>query len=193
MAHSTTSFTSSLGQFVLHGFSIDGREHAALVCGSPELQAAPLVRIQSSCLTGSAFLAELCDCRQQLHEAMRLVSADGNGIVVYLDQEGRGHGLVEKVAQLDMITKGSDTVDAPALRGLAGDLRRYEDAAAILETLIGPAAIRLLTNNPTKITGMRDAGVVIAERVPLETPPTEGNRTYLRVKKTRMGHLLEQV
>ena len=151
------------------------------------------MRVQSACLTGCAFLAELCDCRQQLHEAMRLVAEEGSGVIVHLDQEGRGHGLVEKVAQLDLIARGSNTVDAPALRGLKGDLRRYHDAAAMLDALVGTVPIRLLTNNPTKITGLRDAGVVIAERLPLETVPTDGNRQYLRIKKARMGHLLERV
>ena len=192
-AHTTTQFNSSLGRFVLHAFEIEGREHAALVCGCPERDAVPLVRVQSACLTGSAFLAELCDCRQQLHEAMRIVADAGSGVVLHLDQEGRGHGLVEKVAQLDLITRGSDTVEAPALRGLKGDLRRYEDAAVILGVLLGPRPVRVLTNNPSKLTGLRDAGVEIAGRVPLETAPTDGNREYLRIKKERMGHLLERV
>lgn len=193
VAHSTTSFNSSLGRFELHAFNIDGREHAALVSGRPSSDPRPLVRVQSSCLTGSAFLAELCDCRQQLHAAMTMVSQAGTGIVLYLDQEGRSHGLVEKVSQLDLITKGSDTAEAPALRGLKGDLRRYEDAATILDALIGELAIRLLTNNPSKIRGLQQAGVQVAERVPIETAPTDGNREYLRIKKQRMGHLLDLV
>lgn len=189
----TTLFRSSLGQFTLHAFDFDGREHVALVSGAAARHERPLVRVQSACLTGSAFLAELCDCRQQLHEAMSIVAREGCGVVLYLDQEGRGHGLVEKVAQLALITEGSDTVEAPALRGLRGDVRTYDDAARILRALGVDTPIRLLTNNPAKITGMRDAGVRIAERVPLETDPTDGNRQYLQVKKARMGHLLERV
>ena len=118
---------------------------------------------------------------------MAMVNQLGSGVVLYLDQEGRSHGLVEKVSQLDLITKGSNTVDAPALRGLKGDLRRYDDAATILRALIGDVPIRLLTNNPTKIQGLQEVGVEVAERVPLETIPTEGNREYLRVKKQRMA------
>jgi 3,4-dihydroxy 2-butanone 4-phosphate synthase/GTP cyclohydrolase II len=178
---------------MLHAYDFGGREHAALVHGLPAEDPVPLVRIQSSCLTGSAFLAELCDCRQQLHEAMRLVADAGHGVVLYLDQEGRSHGLVEKVAQLDLIAHGHDTVDAAALRGREGDLRRYHEAAVILRSLVGTKPIRLLTNNPTKLAGVQEAGVDVAERLPLEVDATDGNRTYLQVKKARLGHLLERV
>jgi 3,4-dihydroxy 2-butanone 4-phosphate synthase/GTP cyclohydrolase II len=138
-------------------------------------------------------MAELCDCRQQLHESMRLVVEGGGGIVLYLDQEGRSHGLVEKVSQLELIAQGSDTVEAPALRGLQGDVRDYAAAATIIELLVGRRAIRLMTNNPTKLIGVREAGIEVIERLPIETPPTHGNYDYLRVKKTRMGHLLDLV
>lgn len=193
ITRSQTRFRSSLGTFDLHAFCIDGREHAALACGSPELDEQPLVRVQSACLTGSAFLADLCDCRQQLHLSMEIIARAGRGLVVHLDQEGRGHGLVEKVSQLDLIAQGSNTVDAPALRGLKGDLRTYDDAALILRQLVGDVPLRLLTNNPTKIQGLQSAGVVIGARVPIETEPTVGNRGYLQIKKQRMGHLLDRV
>lgn len=192
--HSVAPFRSQLGEFQLHAFRLGGREHAALVCGAPASCAAPpLVRIQSSCLTGSAFLAELCDCRQQLHEGMRRIADDGDGIVIYLDQEGRSHGLVEKVAQLDIIAQGYDTVDAAVMRGREGDLRRYEAAARILGTLTRARPIRLLTNNPTKLAMVQEAGIQVVERLAIETEPTVGNEAYLRSKKQRMGHLLDLV
>lgn len=123
---------------------------------------------------------------------MRRISAEG-GIVLYLAQEGRSHGLTEKVAQLALIAEGYDTVDAAKLRGKEGDLRRYHDAASILAHLLGDRPIRLLTNNPTKLACVQEAGIAVAERLPLEIDPTDGNREYLRVKKQRMGHLLESV
>lgn len=150
------------------------------------------MRVQSACLTGSVLHSELCDCRQQLHEALRLVGAT-DGLVVLLDDEGRGHGLIEKVAQLALIAAGADTVDAAAARGRSPDLRTYEDAAAVIAEVVGPRPVRLLTNNPTKLERIRAAGVRVSVREPLEVEPTPGNREYLRVKKDRMGHLLERV
>jgi 3,4-dihydroxy 2-butanone 4-phosphate synthase/GTP cyclohydrolase II len=172
---------------------MDGLKHAALVHGDPLRGPEPLVRVQSSCVTGSTFLSELCDCRQQLHAAMRRIVAEGAGVVLYLDQEGRSHGLLEKVAQLDLIAHGADTVEAARLRGKDTDLRDYRHAVSILVRLIGDRPVRLLTNNPAKLLGLERAGTTIARRLPLETPPTEGNREYLRVKKLRMGHLIENV
>jgi 3,4-dihydroxy 2-butanone 4-phosphate synthase / GTP cyclohydrolase II len=172
---------------------MDGCEHIALTHGDPSRDEMPLVRVQSSCITGSTLLSELCDCRQQFHEAMRRVVEEEAGVVLYLDQEGRSHGLVEKVAQLDLIAQGADTIEAARQRGKDYDLRSYRHAALILRQLIGTDPIRLLTNNPTKIAGMERAGVRIGRRVPLEVTPTSGNLEYLRVKKARMGHLLENV
>jgi 3,4-dihydroxy 2-butanone 4-phosphate synthase/GTP cyclohydrolase II len=192
-AHTQARFRSGLGVFTLHAFGIDGHENVALVAGTPSTSDAPLVRIQSSCLTGTAFLAELCDCRQQLHAAMSEIAEEGTGIVLYLDQEGRSHGLVEKTAQLDLIAGGADTVDAARARGKDLDLRRYDEAAEILRSLIGDRPIRLLTNNPEKLSRVEDAGVKVIERLPLETVPTPGNQSYLRTKKERMGHLLTTV
>lgn len=191
--HTHARFRSALGPFTVHAYEMNGREHVALVHGDPSVVEAPLVRIQSSCLTGTAFLAELCDCRQQLHLAMERVVKEGAGVVLYLDQEGRSHGLVEKVAQLDLIAGGADTVDAARTRGKDVDLRRYDEAASILRDVVGARPIRLLTNNPEKLERVVAEGVKIAERVALETEPTSGNTEYLRVKKARMGHLLSRV
>lgn len=114
-------------------------------------------------------------------------------MLLYLDQEGRSHGLVEKVAQLDLISQGLDTVEAAAQRGRAADLRTYDDAAAILRALVGATSYRLLTNNPAKLALAEQAGIGIEHRVQIEPPPTSGNREYLRTKKLKMGHLLESV
>jgi 3,4-dihydroxy 2-butanone 4-phosphate synthase/GTP cyclohydrolase II len=197
MLHSAVSespFKTRYGIFRILAFSFpSGSEHAALVAEGTDTDPAPLVRIQSSCLTGTAFGAVLCDCAQQLDLAFRRVAAEQSGVVLYLDQEGRGHGLVEKVAQLSAISRGSDTVDAAEVRGVRPDVRDYAEAGQMLRHLLGERPVRLMTNNPAKMRGVMDAGVRVAERIPLETSPTEGNRAYLLVKKDRMGHLFTQV
>ncbi|MEA2492158.1 MAG: 3,4-dihydroxy 2-butanone 4-phosphate synthase / cyclohydrolase [Thermoleophilaceae bacterium] len=191
---SATPLRNPLGKFWLHAFQFGDREHAALVFGTPhELREPPLVRIQSACLTGVAFHSVLCDCRQQLEEAVARIVDEGAGVVLYLDQEGRGHGLVEKVAQLALIAEGADTVEAAALRGVEGDVRSFEDARAILRELVDDAPVRLLTNNPEKMRRVTNVGIEVVERVPIETEPTDGNRAYLLVKKLHMGHLLTGV
>lgn len=194
IARSSSPLRSAFGSFHLNAYETRaGHEHVALLNGDPRRAgAAPLVRVQSSCLTGSVLHSELCDCRQQLHEALRLVGQTG-GVVVLLDDEGRAHGLVEKVAQLELIAGGADTLEAASRRGREADLRTYEDAVAILHELVGRDPVRLLTNNPAKMGALVQAGLAVAERVPLEATPTEGNRRYLEVKKYRMGHLLTQV
>jgi GTP cyclohydrolase II len=190
---SSSPLRSAFGTFTLHAYETGaGQEHAALVHGDPEQATTPLVRVQSACLTGSVLHSELCDCRQQLHEALRLIGQT-DGVVVLLDDEGRAHGLVEKVAQLELIAQGADTVEAARRRGREADLRTYDDAVAILHELVGDCPVRLLTNNPTKLKALVETGLSVANREPLETTPTEGNRRYLEVKKYRMGHLLSQV
>lgn len=187
------SFRSEFGVFEMHAYLFEsGREHLALVSGDLATSASPLVRVQSSCLTGTAMHAELCDCRQQLHMALEAVTAaEDGGCVIYLDQEGRSHGLVSKVAQLALIANGVDTVDAAAAYGEPADLREWDEAAAIVTDLIGDKPIRLLTNNPHKAAGLAAAGVSIAAERAIQAPVTEGNRTYLRVKRDRMGHRLD--
>lgn len=190
---STTPFGSAFGRFLLTAYEVDGHEHAALVAGDLCEEKAPLVRVQSSCLTGTAFHALLCDCRQQLDAALAMVASRG-GCVLYLAQEGRGHGLVEKINHISAIAAGADTVDAALDRGVEPDARDYRMVAPMLDDLLGGLRpIRLLTNNPAKIRGLEEAGVAVTERVPLETDPTPGNREYLLVKKQRMGHLLTRV
>lgn len=194
MSKATCSpFRSEFGTFVMHAYAFDsGHEHLAFTSLELDAVSPPLVRVQSSCLTGTAFHAELCDCRQQLHLALRLVAdAPKGGCVIYLDQEGRSHGLVSKVAQLALVAGGLDTVDAARAQGQAADLRQWHEAAAIVADLLGERPIRLLTNNPFKAEGLAAAGVDIVEERPLQAPVTAGNRAYLMVKRDRMGHRLD--
>lgn len=195
LVHVSSPFNSAHGRFTLHVFSVGGREDIALTVGDPAAHPSPPVRIQSSCLTATAFSAELCDCRQQLELAMRTIAAEGCGVVVYLAQEGRGHGLVNKVRELAlMVGEGMDTVDAAAAIGIAPDLRDYHSARRLLDVLVGVGhPIVALTNNPVKVDGLRAAGVNVVDRRQHEAAPTAGNRSYLEVKRRRMGHLLEMV
>jgi GTP cyclohydrolase II len=188
---------SEFGVFEFHVFECPGGTHSALrtlgpgVGAGPESGAVPLVRVQSSCLTGTAFHSVLCDCRQQLHSAMRLVGAEpAGGCVLYLDQEGRGHGLREKAEQLALIAGGLDTVEAAAVRGVDADLRDWHEAADILRYLLGEEPIRLLTNNPAKTAGLRNAGVIVSAEVAIQAPVTEWNRAYLLSKRNKMSHRL---
>jgi GTP cyclohydrolase II len=184
-------FNSQFGRFTAIGFEFpDGREHLAITKGPVGTAELPLVRVQSACLTGTAFLAHLCDCRQQLHFALERVQAEEAGLVLYLDQEGRGHGLVEKLAQINLIAQGMDTYEAAVARGYGPDPRHYEQAAFVLRTLIGDRPIRLLSNNPKKMSGLTDAGVKVAEEVRHETEPTATNYAYLVSKRDKMGHIL---
>ncbi len=188
-----TAFGSRFGQFLLKGYVLgDGASHAAVVAGDPSSQERPLVRLQSSCLTGTALGALLCDCAQQTEESLRRISAAGTGVVLYLDQEGRGYGLAEKVRQLSLITSGQADTSTAAGYGNEPDLRDYRAALEILASLVPTRRVRLLTNNPSKLEAVRAAGWDV-EREPLEVAPTPHNRDYLLTKKTRMGHLLTQV
>lgn len=170
-----------------------GAEYAVLVLGQPDQEAAPLVRVQSSCLTGTAFGALLCDCATQVHLAMEIIATYGSGCLIYQPQEGRGHGLVEKIAHIRGINEDLDTVEAALQRGVPPDIRDYAEAALIIEDLFGDRSIRLLSNNPTKVEQLESEGVRIAERVSIETEPTAANRAYLLTKKYKLGHLLTKV
>lgn len=195
IVHVSSPFSSAHGRFTLHVFADGGKEDVALTVGDPASHPSPPVRMQSSCLTATAFSAELCDCRQQLELGLRTIAEEGCGIVVYLAQEGRGHGLVNKVRELALMTgEGMDTVDAAAAIGIAPDLRDYTSARRILDTLLGEGhPVVAMTNNPTKVDGLREAGVNVVRRRQHEVAPTAGNRSYLEVKRGRMGHLLEMV
>ena len=167
----------------------NGLEHIALVKGSWEKDEPVLVRMHSSCATGDIFASQRCDCGEQLHKSMSLIEKEGKGAVVYLIQEGRGIGLMNKIAAYKLQEQGDDTVDANIHLGFDPDLRDYGVGAQILREL-GISKMRLLTNNPTKRVGLEGYGLEIVENVPIETTPNKYNERYLLTKKERMGHTL---
>lgn len=179
------------GEFRIVGYSndVDAAEHVALVFGDVRGQKNVLVRMHSKCLTGDVFGSGRCDCGWQLQSALRTIAAEGRGVVVYLDQEGRGIGLLNKLKAYELQDAGADTVTANLQLGFKPDLRNYGIGAQILLDL-GLSAIRVLTNNPKKLVGLEGYGLEIVERVPIVPPPSDENRAYLDVKRDKLGHLL---
>jgi len=147
-----------------------------------------LVRVHSQCLTGDVFGSERCDCGDQLHRAMELIESVGQGVIVYMHQEGRGIGLANKIRAYALQDRGRDTVEANLELGFEEDLRDYGIGAQILRDL-GVRHVRLLTNNPRKVRGLEAYGVDVVERLPLEVPARSGNIAYLRTKQQKLGHL----
>jgi 3,4-dihydroxy 2-butanone 4-phosphate synthase / GTP cyclohydrolase II len=182
---------TEFGEFRIIGYrnDVDKAEHVALVCGDVEGEANVLVRMHSKCLTGAVFGSQRCDCGLQLHGAMEQISREGRGVVVYLDQEGRGIGLLNKLRAYALQDSGADTVQANQSLGFAPDLRNYGIGAQILRDL-GLSSIRIMTNNPRKLVGLEGYGLEIVERVPLVAPAHPENRGYLNVKRDKLGHLL---
>ncbi|MHB1534233.1 MAG: bifunctional 3,4-dihydroxy-2-butanone-4-phosphate synthase/GTP cyclohydrolase II [Acidimicrobiales bacterium] len=171
---------------------LDGETHLAFVCGEPAGQQEVLVRVHSECLTGDVFASMRCDCGIQLHTAMAQIAAEGTGVVVYLrGHEGRGIGISHKLRAYNLQDDGLDTVEANVELGLPVDSREYGIGAQILVDL-GITTMRLMTNNPAKRGGLEGFGLEIVERVPIESVPTDENIRYLRTKRERMGHLLDQ-
>ena len=179
------------GEFriVAYRNDVDPAEHVALVFGDVKDEKQVLVRMHSKCLTGDVFGSARCDCGWQLHSAMRTIAAEGRGVVVYLDQEGRGIGLVNKLKAYELQDAGRDTVDANTDLGFKPDLRNYGIGAQILLDL-GLSSIRVLTNNPMKLVGLEGYGLEIVERVPIVPAPSDENRAYLDAKRDKLGHLL---
>ena len=172
------------------GESAPPEEHVALVVGDVASGDTPvLARVHSECWTGEVMRSRKCDCRDQLDLALRAVTERGRGVVVYLRQEGRGIGLGNKVRAYALQQEGADTVDANRLLGFADDARRYDVAAAILGDL-GVRSVALKTNNPSKVQGLVDGGIEVAERVELKGESNEHNAEYLAVKARKMGHAL---
>jgi len=182
---------TEFGEFRMIGYQndVDRAEHVALVYGDIAGQPNVLVRMHSKCLTGDVFGSQRCDCGFQLHRAMELIGQEGRGAIVYLDQEGRGIGLLNKLRAYALQDSGADTVQANERLGFAPDLRNYGIGAQILRDL-GLSSIRVMTNNPRKLVGLEGYGLHIVERVPLVADPTTENRDYLKVKRDKLGHLL---
>jgi GTP cyclohydrolase II len=190
-------FPTEFGFFRIYGFEGrdgDDRAEEAVVLRMGDLggSVAPLVRIHSECLTGDVFHSLRCDCRAQLEIALTSIAEEGRGLLIYEHQEGRGIGLLNKLRAYELQDKGADTVEANERLGFESDLRNYELPGAILQ-YFGLKAVRLLSNNPDKVEAVERAGVEVAERVPCLADVLDTRESYLRTKKEKMGHFLEDL
>ncbi len=179
------------GEFKIVAFEndVDNLTHIALVKGEIDSEKPVLVRVHSECMTGDIFGSQRCDCADQLHQAMAMIEAEGTGVIIYMRQEGRGIGLVNKLKAYELQRQGLDTVEANQKLGFKDDLREYGIGAQILVSL-GVRQMRLLTNNPKKMVGLEGYGLSITEQMPIEVEPNQHNKGYLECKRLKMGHIL---
>ena len=185
-----TKLPTEFGEFDVRVFKEDDKEHLAISCGDVSGAENITVRVHSECLTSEVLGSLKCDCKAQLDLALKTIAAEGRGVVFYLRQEGRGIGLGNKIRAYSLQEQGADTVDANRLLGLEDDTRSYQVAADMLEAL-GIESVRLMTNNPEKVSGLESFGVNVVERVDAVAGVNHINREYLVTKTRRMGHLIE--
>lgn len=188
-----TRLPTSFGEFLLCAYTENGsaHPHLALIKGAVDGARALLVRIHSECMTGDVFSSQRCDCGIQLEVSLQMIELEGSGVLIYLRQEGRGIGLLNKLRAYHLQDGGLDTVEANLHLGFGADQRDYAVAVAVLEDL-GVSSIRLLTNNPAKLAAFDHSSIRVGARVPLVVPVTDHNREYLKAKQLRLGHFLEE-
>jgi 3,4-dihydroxy 2-butanone 4-phosphate synthase/GTP cyclohydrolase II len=186
-----TALPTAFGDFTAVGYRslVDDKHHVAMVKGEVDGAEDVLVRVHSECLTGDVFHSMRCDCGEQLEAALSMIEREGRGVLLYLSQEGRGIGLLNKLRAYKLQEQGADTVEANLQLGLPADLRDYGIGAQILGDL-GLTSIRILTNNPKKIVGLEGYGLSVSEQVPIEAPPNAHNERYLQAKRDKLGHIL---
>ncbi|WP_394130969.1 GTP cyclohydrolase II [Shewanella maritima] len=189
----TSKLPTPWGVFEMHGFEDEesGKEHVALTLGQFEPEQAILGRIHSECLTGDALFSLRCDCGFQLQTAMQNIAEQGQGFILYLRQEGRGIGLLNKIRAYELQDAGANTVEANERLGFEADMRKYDMILPMLSK-IGVSKVRLMTNNPRKVVAMQNVGIEVEERVPLQVGKNRYNEQYLKTKSTQLGHMMSE-